>query len=96
MIKSVGDFISTQRTLCMILERLFARIFFCKLLCLSDGSMHVGYMIKYLTTYWCLTGTGVLGGGGMMAWMFAAIFFLVTLTTTNFGQQLTENNSLYP
>jgi hypothetical protein len=48
MIKSVGDFISTQRnslsTLCVILEG-FAHIYFCKLSCLSDGSMHVGYMI---------------------------------------------------
>jgi hypothetical protein len=53
MIKSIGDLISTQRnsltTVCVILEG-FARIFFCKLLCLSDGSMHVGYMINFITT----------------------------------------------
>jgi hypothetical protein len=50
MIKSVGDFISTQRnslrTPCVILEGC-AHIFFCKLLRLSDGSRHVGYMIKH-------------------------------------------------
>jgi hypothetical protein len=55
----VGDFIPTQNnslsTLCVILEEFahiffegFARIFLGKLLCLSDGSMHVGYMIKRL------------------------------------------------
>jgi hypothetical protein len=31
----------------------FARIFFCKLLCLSDGSIHVGYMIMVETAVSC-------------------------------------------